>query len=52
MSFQLRCGMRGAWQDFFEFKEFEDFFENYSDTLRPFEWRRMTESGSEFTQSG
>ena len=52
MGFQLRCGMRGAWQDSFEFKEFEYFFENYSDTLRPFGWRRMTESGSEFTQSG
>ena len=35
------CGMRGARLDSFEFKEFEEFFENYPDTLRPFGWRRI-----------
>ena len=33
--------MRGAWLDSFEFKEFEEDFENYPDTLRPFGWRRI-----------
>ena len=33
--------MRGAWLDCFEFKEFEEFFEIDSDTLRPFGWRRI-----------
>ena len=31
----------------FEFEEFEDKFENCLDMLRPFGWRRMTESGLE-----
>ena len=39
--------------EFEEFdQEFEEDFENYSDTLRPFGWRRMTESASELAQSG
>ena len=36
---ELGGGMRGAWLDSFEFKEFEELFENYPDTLRPFGWR-------------
>ena len=34
-------GMRGAWLDSFEFKEFEEFLENCLDTLQPFGWRRI-----------
>ena len=37
----------GPWLDSFEFKEIEEFFEIRLDTLRPFGWRRMTESGLE-----
>ena len=33
--------MRGAWLDSFEFKEFEEDFENCPDRLRPFGWRRI-----------
>ena len=41
IEWELGGGMCGAWLDSFEFKEFEEFFENYLDTLRPCGWRRI-----------
>ena len=39
--------MRGAWLDSLSSKNSKDYFDFHLDTLRPFGWRRMTESGLE-----
>ena len=48
---ELWGGLRGPWLDSLSSKNSKTISKTNSDTLRPFGWRRMTESGSELAES-